>query len=903
MSNRPLSLIVLSILLLTALLAACSPLGNSPDPAPASGTDEQPGVSTIELSTVFVPNVGQSDPGVLFRTLGSSGMLLFTGHEVVFPLPSPDLAAKLLRRLLSQGEYEPAGPPDSTSLRLCFEGANADAQVVGEEQLPGIVNYFIGNDPERWQADVPTYGSIVYERLYPGIDLLYEGHEGILKGTYVVAPGADPGDISWRYDGAAGIELAEGELLIKVAGSSETAALVERKPVAWQTVAGQRQYVKVRYVIHRDGSIGFALGRYDATQPLMIDPVLDYSTFFGGTGDDASFDTAVDSSDNLYVAGASDSQSPGNFDILVIKLDPSQEGFNQLIYATYIGGSDEEAAFGIEVDSSGNAYVAGYTESSNFPATVSAYQQNLAGNRDAVVVQLDATGTVNYASHLGGTAFDNAVQVAVGNTPLMYVVGYTESDNFPTSADAFQIDRFGPSDAFVSVVDPSLSGLASLVYSTYFGGYEDDEGSAIDVSDGIIYFAGQTRSYELWLQNPIQSFNQGGEEWGDAFIAKLDPAQTPTTQLLFATYLGGSDDEISGGIAAEDSSGNVLLVGSTKSADFPTTNGLPYAGGDYDAFLAKISTTYPTSLVLSRFVGGSGSDGLRGVVFEGPGPAYAAGGSEGVRELTVNSSGLVFVAGGTGSGDIPGCMQGTFSGGSPPGEGYRNLGPGDAFVGAFNAATGQMICGAYLGGSGDEAALGVARNMLACVFIAGATTSTDLDTQNPFQGTSMGNFDLFAACIPGLTQEAGTITIVKDADPADGTDFPFAGDLGSFTLDDAVPDDSDGFSDTRTFDKPAGSYWVQELAASGWALSDIGCTTNDTDDTTVINISSASVQIDLDYGEDVTCTFTNTFGYPIPIGGVVVPVNKLGLLAPWIGLATLVALAVLSVALIRRRGA
>jgi hypothetical protein len=269
-------------------------------------------------------------------------------------------------------------------------------------------------------------------------------------------------------------------------------------------------------------------------------------------------------------------------------------------------------------------------------------------------------------------------------------------------------------------------------------------------------------------------------------------------------------------------------------------------------------------------------------------------------------------------------------------------------------------------------------NMAACVFIAGATTSTDLDTQNPFQGTSMGNFDLFAACIPGLTLEPGTITIVKHADPADGTDFPFAGDLGSFTLDDAVPDDSDGFADTRTFDKPAGSYRVQELAPSGWSLDDIGCTTNDTDDTTVINVSSASVQIDLDYGEDVTCTFTNTeqftltvnrdgggsgtvtsspagifcgedctgyyvedtvvtltahpglksyfvgwsggcagtenttqvimddnktctatFGYPV--GGVVVLVNKFELLLPWLGLAALISLAALTVALVRRR--
>ncbi|MFV2045212.1 MAG: SBBP repeat-containing protein, partial [Anaerolineales bacterium] len=722
-------------------------------------------------------------------------------------------------------------------------------------------------DPAGWHTSIPTYRSIVYEQLYRGIDLLYDGSEGVLKGTYLVVPGANPGEIRWRYEGASSVELSKGELLISVTGTAETVPvahrLVERRPVAWQMVAGKRRLVSVRYVIHDDGNIGFALGEYDATQPLMIDPTLDYSTYVGGSGEESSFGIAVDSGNNVIVAGSTDSLDfpssgsggiAGDRDIFVTKLDPSQAGANQLIYTTFIGGNGRDHAYGIKVDSSGNVYVAGYSESDNFPATANAFDQTYGGNRDAVVVQLDIAGAVNYASYLGGEYFDEAHQVVIGDNTLMYVVGYTNSEGlapFPTTGDAFQTNHAGAGDAFVAVVDPSEFGPSSLVYSTYYGGAGWDAGWALDVSEGIIYFAGHTSSDPLPLRNAIQQ-NYGGAGflgYGDAYIAKLDPSQFGNDQLLFATYLGGIGDDFGAGIAA-DASGNVYAVGFTGSADFPTTDVSPPYGGVFsDAFLAKIRTN-GSSLAYSRFVGGSGNDGSMAVVLD--------------------PSGSVYVAGGTGSDDFPTVnpIQADFRGGVAPDPLYSLLGPADAFVAEFDTG-GAMTFGTYFGGTGAEAATGIALGAPGSVYVMGVTASMDLDTVNHFQGANAGDFDVFIARIkkPTLTvNKDGSGTGTVTSDPAGincGADCtePYVKDM-VVTLT-ATPDANSGFT--------------------GWSRDCSG-----TDPTTTVTMDA-----------DKTCTAT--FGYPI--GGVVVPVNKFELLLPWLGLAALISLAALTVALARRRKA
>jgi len=580
-------------------------------------------------------------------------------------------------------------------------------------------------------------------------DLLYSSSEGILKGTYVVAPGANPGDIRWSYDGVSEVELSNGELLISVAGTGKTASLVERKPVAWQTVAGKRRPVSVSYVIHGDGSVGFALGKYDSTQSLMIDPTLDYSTYLGGSGGEGSYGIAVDSNDHVYVAGPTDSTDfpdsatiAGDFDIFVTKLDPSQTGANQLVYTTYVGGADREFALGVEADSSGRACVAGYTWSDDLPTTANAFQRNFKdGDGDGAVVQLDATGAIHYVSYLGGTGFEELVQVAVGDNGLMYVVGFTNSSDFPTTENAFQSTKAGSewgADALVSVLDPSRYGAASLVYSTYYGGSDSDESYGIDVSDGIIYFAGRSLSDDLSLKNPFQAINKGGSGLGDAYLAKLDPSQSGEDQLLFATYLGGAADEVSGGVAV-DTPENVYWVGATESSDFPTTDiSTHYGDENFDAFLVKLDTAAP-SLVYSRRVGGSGDDGFRDVVFDSYGNVYATGG--------------------TGSEDFPlvDPIQDTYRGGVAPEPELSWYGPGDALIAKFDAI-GTMTFATYLGGTGAEAGLGIALDTAGNVYVAGGTRSTELETVNPFQGANAGGWDAFIVRIGGLGPPTPTPT-------------------------------------------------------------------------------------------------------------------------------------------------
>jgi len=738
MFSHRLAAILMTMFLLVAPLLSCSPLRSVPVSAPAPGIGEQLSVSTIERSLAFVPNVGQSDPVVLFRTLGSASTLFFTRHEVVLTLLSTR-GAGLFAGLARLGQTDVAAPAEPAVLRLRFEGANPDAEVLGEERLPGVVNYFVGDDPAKWHTSVPTYEGIAYEQLYSGIDLLYDGSEGLVKGTYLVSPGSDPGDIRWRYDGASKVELSGGELLISMMEAGETAALIERKPVAWQMVDGERRSVTIRYVIHRDGSIGFAVGRYDSTRLLMIDPTLDYSTYVGGSGGEGAYGIALDSSNNVHIAGrtnstdfplSSSSSLAGDFDIFVTKLDPSQTGAAQHVYTTYIGGTADETAHGIAVDSSGNACVGGWTASANFPVTASAFQQVYRGHDDAIAIQLDSSGAVQYASYLGGTDWEDGIQVAVGDDGLMYLTGDTNSTNFPTTSNAYQDHRVGDYEAFVTVVDPSKSGAASLVYSTYYGGSGLDEAWAIDTSDGIVYFAGSTRSADLPLKNPIQAELRSNSGWGNAYIAKLDPSLSGNAQLLYATYLGGTGGEVSGGIAV-DGSGNMYLCGATESADFPTTDVSPeYGGGDYDGFLVKLNAA-GSAFLYSTLSGGAGNDGFRDLVLDGSGNAY--------------------VTGATGSADFPTVnpIQDTLRGGVAPERDYNWLGPGDACVAGFDA-TGTMTFGTYLGGTGAEASLGIALDAAGNVYVAGATRSTDMDTVNPYQSANEGGYDAFVASIGGL---------------------------------------------------------------------------------------------------------------------------------------------------------
>ena len=771
---------VFPVFLLAVLLAACSPQESFSPPGSSSQLD----VFASTQSATFVPNPGIADAAVLFRTLGAAGTLFFEQQQVVFHLPAPIEAHKWFSHLMGTSPSDPEKPTQPSSVCLQFVGANPYTQVVGQEQLPGIVNYFLGDDPAKWQTDVPTFNSLAYEGLYPGIDLIYNRDPGMLKGTFLVASGANPDVIRWRYEGVSRVELSKRELLIGADEGGKNPLFVERSPVAWQTVDGKCTAVDAHYVVHADSSIGFVLGTYDVTQPLVIDPTLDYGTHWGSAGCDGAYDLALDSNNNVYITGATNSpvyppaiprcSQTKYFDAYVTKLDPSKKRAKQHIYTTYIGGNNYDMTYGIGVDTAGNVYAAGFTQSNNIPATRKAYQKKFnGGGTDGMVFQLDSTGVLQYLSYLGGKGFEELIHMTIGSDPnakdtdesmrvadkkkkypLVYVTGFTDSSDFPTTPDAYE--RTTPDahestrvqrDVFVSIFDLSKKKKASLAYSTRYGGSGYDEGYAISVANDIIYFAGTTTSKDLPLKNPVQTTFRGGG-WGDVFAAVLDPSQSPADQLLFSTYLGGSKNDIPGGVAtypggsqnevpggvAPSSTEYMYVAGTTLSSNFPTTGVSPSFGGNADAFLTKLDVTAPTSLVYSRFVGGSGRDGIRGVVVDSEDNAYVAGGTGSKNFQTVDP------------------LQATFKGGAALNSDSWTLttwNAVDALIAKFDP-TGAMTFGTFWGGTGADGAGGIRIGTDGKVYVAGGTRSKKIKPKNAFQKKNAGQYDAFVVGIGKL---------------------------------------------------------------------------------------------------------------------------------------------------------
>ena len=377
-----------------------------------------------------------------------------------------------------------AAAPDSVVLSSTFVGANPQPQVVGLDRLAGTSNYFIGSDPSQWHTNIANYGQVEYQNLYPGVDLVFYGNQRQLEYDYVVAPGTDPSVIKLAFDGAESMTIdGQGDLVLHTSAGD----VMEDAPVVYQESGGIRQPVSGQFVVEGDGQVGFALGAYDHTQPLVIDPVLSYSTYLGGTGLDQSYGIAVDAAGNAYVTGTTDSAdfptttgafqttSGGGYDAFVTKLNPTGTA---LVYSTYLGGTSVDFGEHIAVDRAGNAYVTGYTTSTNFPTTVGAFQTTSGGGYDAFVTKLNPTGTVVYSTYLGGSGDEIGWGIAVDTAGYAYVTGQTDSTDFPTTTGAFQTTSGGGYDAFVTKLNPTGT---ALVYSTYLGGTLNDWGDDIAV--------------------------------------------------------------------------------------------------------------------------------------------------------------------------------------------------------------------------------------------------------------------------------------------------------------------------------------------------------------------------------------------------------------------------------------
>lgn len=677
------------------------------------------------LPLSFEANRGQTDSRVKFLSRGAGQTLFLTSTEAVLVLnkafdQKPDLSD--FTNLSLQR------PARSAVLRMRLLGADPLAEVTGFESLRGTSNYFIGNDPTQWRTNVPTYGKVRYSQIYPGIDLVYYGNQRQLEYDFIVTPGADPAQIRVAIRGASKLSIdADGNAVV----GRKDGDVRLLKPRLYQEVRGDKIEVAGGYVL-KGNELRFAIASYDHSQRLVIDPALVYSTYLGGSGGDSPTGIAVDSSGNAYVSGQTNSLNfpgalgNGKFQNFVVKLNAAGTA---VLYSTYISGSGTELATAIAVDSTGSAYVTGYTNSTDFP-TRSPLQSANAGGYDAFVAKLDATGNLVYSTYLGGGKDDTANAIALDSSGNIYLAGQTNSTNFPgvtsSSPQRSLVGNF--SNAFVAKLNAAGS---SISYSTYLGGNGGDyaKGIAVD-SSGNAYVVGTTASTNFPVTpNPLQSAFGGGSN--DAFVSMLNAAGTA---LVYSTYLGGNDNDFGNAIAV-DFSGNVYVTGYTASTNFPgvTSSSIqPVNGGNYTGIVAKLNAS-GTALVYSTYLGGNALDVGNGIAVDSSGNAYVTGTTRSTNFVGVTAASIQPV----------------------------NGGGADAFVSELNAGGTALVFSTYLGGSGNDSGNGVALDSTGNIYVTGDTASTNFPvTANPLQSTYGGSNDAFIAKLSAESTGAATTTML-----------------------------------------------------------------------------------------------------------------------------------------------
>jgi hypothetical protein len=671
------------------------------------------------LPTVFVPNAGQCDLRVQFEARGPRGTWYFAQDEVV---------------LIAGSDAE------RRTMRIRFEGANPRPELDAGEPLASTINYLVG-EQEDWRTDLPAFGAVVYRELYPGIDARYTPSGSRLKATYVVAPGADPSCIRWRYVGSNAVRVEAAGSLVDAGGE-----VIEAAPLAWQETDSGRAPIEAQFYVAVDGAVGFVLGSWDATRELWIDPEIVYATPLGGSLPDSAASIAVDRDGFIYVTGTTVSsdfpvENPINAarlsdgfesDIFVAKLDPDRGPGNQLVYATYLGGEHSDSASDIAVDGAGRAYITGFTEAGDFPRLATPGGFRPCGARfdfprslEAFLAVLSPAGdAIEYATCLGGSGADSGISVAIDSQGHAYIAGRTESDDFPTKAPSslppFQEndpDPDGGEDAFVARINPNETAGESLVYSTYLGGFDLDRATAVAVDESFnAYVAGFTRSVSFPVRNAFDDQHDGAS---NAFVTKLNAGGT---DLVFSTFLGGTDDaEIGEGHCLESASGiavgsgdppDVFVTGCTDATDFPAE------GGRFRPILGPLQTDQPGDDAFVLSLRGDGSS----LVWS----SYLGGGStiEFSSGIALDFADDVYVTGST-----------TAQLGFPAENAFQSTGAGgfDAFIAKFEGSGRQRVFSSFLGGDRDDQARAVIVDRRANVYVAGFSEGGTFPTVNPHQ--------------------------------------------------------------------------------------------------------------------------------------------------------------------------
>ena len=689
-------------------------------------TPNTPRPPFLNLPLSFEKNAGQSDSRVKFISRGPGYNLFLTADQAVLALwqgPAGRACARKWKGVPCT-QAEATTPRKGTVLRLKMLNANTTATIAGLDQMPGMTNYFLGNDPRKWHVNVPNFAKVRYSNLYPGIDLIYYGNQQQLESDFILAPGADPHKIQFEVDGANRMRLDARGNLVFGTDSGEVRLL---RPGIYQMVNGARVEVAGRYVLLAENRVGFDVSPYDVAEPLIIDPTLVYATFLGGSGfsGDIANAIAIDASGNAYVTGQTTSTDfPGTilfptrqqtfffYNTYVAKFNPAG---NQLLYSVILGGNSfdsGEGGNGIGIDSSGNAYITGTTDATNFP-TVNPFQATFGGGFEtAFVAKIASDGaSLVYSTYLGGrnaNDTNNGNGIFVESSGNSYVVGSTTSPNFPT-VSPMQATLNGFSNAFVAKFDPS----GQPIFSTYLGGNGSvDTGLAVAVdSNHRAYVTGQTNSSNFpGVSGGFQSTLNGT----NAFVSRFSP---DGSALEYSTYLGGTNDDSAGNGIAVDASFNAYVAGQTTSSTFPLQGAAQstFTGSSVThAFITKLNPT-GTGLVYSTFLGGEKSDFATGIAIDASSPPN------------------VYVTGATKSTifNLVKPMQAALAGAQ------------NAFVTRLNGAGSTFDYSTYLGGKGTDQGNGIAVDpATGNAYVAGTTNSPNFPVLGAFQDSllnSVGN--------------------------------------------------------------------------------------------------------------------------------------------------------------------
>jgi len=729
-------------------------------------------------SVFFTENVGQFPEEVLYQVKTSEATVYLCQDEIVTVFSRA-----------TEKEFE----IEIQSIVTKFVGANDNVKIEGLGILPNINNYYIGNDPNNWYTEVPNYKAVLFKNLYSGIDLKFYSNKNTLKYDFIVSPEADPSDIKISYEGIDDLILtADGNIKIK----TKLCQIIEEKPFIYQKINGVLNKIDGQYEIIDNYDFCFKLNeRFNPSIPLVIDPTLLYSTYLGGNNYEIGEEISADSSGYVYVVGDTDStnfptQNPyqgtlaGTTDAFITKMHPST---NTLIYSTYLGGSNFDYGSSIGIDSDGYASIAGTTYSNDLPV-FAAHFPNLNGIQDAYVARLNPTGTMIFCTYLGGSNWEWGLDIAVDPSGTSYVIGYTDSSDFPTSNpyDPFYNGGF---DIFISKFDPP-GGI--LLFSTFLGGSNHEIGTGIDFDiNGNALIVGYTWSTNFPVTgNAYDSSYNGG---ADICLATIDTVTGGSGALSYGSYIFGTADDVAYDIANNGT--NIFYVtgetASTQANFFPITSNAyqQFLQGSRDAFFFKLDTAQPPAnqMLYCTYLGGQ----------------TGGAGHDSGKSIELDSNNNAYIAGVTECSDFPLVNPlGSYNGGN------------EAFASLFDptqSGSASLLDSTYIGGSNHDEGYGIAIDSIDNAFVTGLTYSTDFPTLNPYQTSNAGNSDAFVTHIgvPGNYPPQKPMTPIGPISGKINVQYPYEtsstdqdGDLMRFGW------DWDGDGTVDQWDDNGGSWYI-----------------------------------------------------------------------------------------------